>query len=71
MRAHRITTTVPADKSVTLDKLPFPAGQPVEIIVLPQDESHPAEDRYPLRGTSIEYKNPTEPVAENDWEAAQ
>ena len=25
--------------------------------------------RYPLRGTAAEYRDPTEPVAESDWEA--
>jgi len=25
--------------------------------------------RYPLRGTPVEYRDPTEPVAESEWEA--
>jgi antitoxin (DNA-binding transcriptional repressor) of toxin-antitoxin stability system len=32
------------------------------------------EERHPLdilRGSVLRYENPTEPVAENDWEAAQ
>ncbi len=24
--------------------------------------------RYPLRGTPVDYRDPTEPVAESDWE---
>jgi hypothetical protein len=24
--------------------------------------------RYPLRGTRVDYKDPTEPVAESEWE---
>ena len=71
MQAHRIRTTVLPDKSVTLEKLPFPAGQPVEIIVLPSDEPASTDGKYPLRGTPIQYANPTEPVAESQWEAAR
>lgn len=25
--------------------------------------------RYPLRGTPVDYRDPTEPVAESEWEA--
>ena len=27
--------------------------------------------RYPLRGSVVRYDEPTEPVADNDWEAAR
>lgn len=27
--------------------------------------------RYPLRGTPVHYENPTEPVAESDWESVK
>ena len=37
---------------------------------LAQGDSSKTEDtsRYPLRGTPVHYENPTEPVAESDWE---
>lgn len=31
-------------------------------------EKNPHNHLYPLRGTKIQYKNPTEPVAIEDWE---
>ena len=77
LQAHRIETTLIQDGKLTLDQLPFRAGETVEVIVLtnpaaPPVKSHnPPEDRYPLRGTVIEYQNPFEPVAEADWEVLQ
>jgi hypothetical protein len=29
------------------------------------------QPRYPLRGSVVRFDGPTEPVAENDWEAAR
>jgi hypothetical protein len=34
--------------------------------LLPEAES---ATRYPLRGTPVYYEDPTEPVAESEWEA--
>ena len=67
MNAHRVKTTIPKNKTVTLDELPFPVGQSVVIIVRPRPSSD--QNRYPLRGTPIGYDFPTEPVAETDWDA--
>jgi hypothetical protein len=36
--------------------------------LLHEQQSQPKTNLYPLRGTKIEYKNPTEPVASDDWE---
>jgi hypothetical protein len=68
MQAHRTRAIVAEDGSVTIEKLPFPAGKPVEIFVFPTAEQSRKEDRYPLRGTPIQYDDPTGPVAESDWE---
>jgi hypothetical protein len=69
MQAYRTETKVNQDGSVTLRELPFAAGDEVEVIVLPREQQDLSRDRYPLRGTPIRYENPTEPVAESDWEA--
>jgi hypothetical protein len=37
--------------------------------LLHEQQNQPKNNHYPLRGTKIEYKNPTEPVAIEDWEA--
>ncbi len=37
--------------------------------LLHEQQNQPQNNLYPLRGTKIEYKNPTAPVAVDDWEA--
>lgn len=68
LQAHRVETTLTQDGTLTLEHLPFQAGETVEVIVLTNVSSSSVQDRYPLRGTSIEYVDPLEPVAEQDWE---
>jgi hypothetical protein len=67
---HRIETTLTQDGTLTLDHLPFLAGESVEVIVLPHAAAPFSKERYPLRGTPVQYERPTEPVAEGEWEAA-
>jgi hypothetical protein len=71
VRAHRIETTLQQDGTLTLEHLPFRAGQSVEVIILPQPNGPQAGNLYPLRGTPIRYERPTEPVAQEEWEALQ
>lgn len=68
MQAYRIETILQQDGALTLRHLPFQAGEPVEIIILARSSEAETSNRYPLRGTSIEYSDPTEPVAQSDWE---
>jgi hypothetical protein len=66
--AHRIEAVLIEDGKLSLDNLPFRAGQAVEVIVLPA--ARPAAlAAHPLRGTVLRYDRPTEPVAEADWDA--
>ncbi len=72
MQAYRLETTITQDKTLTLQSLPFQAGEMVEVIILPKaPTSSIPRDRYPLRGTPVTYINPTEPVAQTDWEVMQ
>jgi hypothetical protein len=72
MQAHRVETIVKEDGIVTIEGLPFNAGEVVEVIIFPRATLTEApEDRYPLRGTPFHYEDPTEPVAVEDWEAEQ
>ncbi len=50
---------------VTLKNLPFSNGEEVSIFLWKK----PKKKHYPLRGKSIKYLNPNEPVSENDWYA--
>lgn len=65
--AHRIEAVLAEDGKLSLDQLPFRAGQAVEVIVLPV--AQPAPTGHPLRGAILRYDRPTEPVAEADWDA--
>ena len=75
LQAHRIETKLTENGTLTLDGLPFRAGEAVEVIVLPQRGASASEadpqNRYPLRGLSVSYDRPTEPVALEDWDALQ
>lgn len=68
MQAYRIETTLPKNGTVTLHQLPFQAGESLEIIVLARSPQTTAPNCYPLRGTPVEYLEPTEPVAQDDWD---
>lgn len=69
MQAIRIEATIGEDGEVRLTKLPFKAGEHVEVIVRSREMHGGIGSRFPLRGTPIEYDRPTDPVAEEDWSA--
>ena len=69
MHVHRLEAIVAENGTVMLKGLPFKAGATVEILVLPCVRHLPEDHCYPLRGTPIQYENPTAPIAETDWEA--
>ncbi len=67
--AHRVETTLEQDGTLTLEHLPFQAGQQVEVIILPYSGEATIGNSYPLRGLPVRYERPTDPVAEDDWES--
>ena len=69
MEAYRYQTTVEQGGKVMLDKLPLQTGIAVEVIILVQAPNNQQRKRYPLHGTPIIYIDPTEPVADIEWEA--
>ncbi len=69
MEAHRIETTLTQDGTLVLDNLPFHAGETVEVIILGHPVRATGHTPYALRGTPVRYAQPTEPVADGDWEA--
>ncbi len=68
MQSHRTRAVVAENGTLTIEKLPFPAGKPVEVVVFPTEDQPRQGERYPLRGTPIRFDDPTGPVAEADWE---
>lgn len=69
MEAYRTEAKLEREGELRLSDLPFHAGDEVEVIVLRQDSAQTVENPYPLRGLPIRYEDPTEPVAESDWDA--
>jgi len=64
--AHRVEAVVAENGRLLLEELPFRAGQTVEVIVLPRQDS--ASEPASLHNTLIRYDRPTEPVSEADWD---
>ena len=71
MNTHRIETTINRDGTLTLDGLPFQAGDEVEVIIMERPSKTGGNNPYPLRGQALQYDAPTEPVAENEWDVLQ
>lgn len=67
MNAIRIETTVDEHGELHLTKLPFSAGESVEITVVSQ-RTDPRTNKFPLRGMPIIYEGPTDPIAGEDWD---
>lgn len=62
MRTFRAETTVASDGTLTLEGIPFRAGDRVEVIVRARErEARP----YPLRGTPVRFDDPFAAVAED------
>ncbi len=66
---HRTETKIEPNGTIILRGLPFPEGDKVIVIITTRSSKSAQTTSYPLRGLPVEYKNPFEPVAENDWGA--
>ena len=69
MNAHRVEATLTEDGSLTLKDIPFHAGDSVEVTILARSGASSEKNGYALRGTPVTYVDPTEPVADQDWES--
>lgn len=56
------------DGEVKLEKLPFHAGDTLEIIVVPRLRNTEQQQQQ-LRGTVLKYIDPFEPVSVEHWES--
>jgi hypothetical protein len=66
---HHAEAVIESDGKLTLDCLPFPEGQAVEVILLPITGEKSLKGQ--LHGSVIHYEHPTESVAEADWGVLQ
>ena len=69
MKAYKMETTIQQDGVLELNSLPFQAGEAVEVIILSREAPHAEALRGSLRGKVLRYERPTEPIAEEDWDA--
>jgi hypothetical protein len=70
MSEFKTQAVVEADGSVTVQGLPFRAGEPVEVTVTPAAPA-PAVGATSLVGSVIRYDDPTRPVGDDEWETVR
>ena len=68
MKAYRVKKKIAANGELKLNALPFQEGDEVEVIILSRKTGSDPVTSSPLRGKVIEYLDPTEPVAIEDWD---
>lgn len=70
MQAYRLESVIEPDGKLTLQNLPLPEGERVEVIILVSPAIEKT-GKYPLRDTApYRYDDPFEPaIPEEDWEA--
>ncbi len=77
---RRVVLTLPpevptgeADLIVTIERPAveekWPRNSPPDWVETQSERDDAKQARYPLRGSVIRFDQPTEPVAESDWEA--
>lgn len=68
-QAYTDEVTIGQNGVLTLKNLPFKKGESVEVIIIARTKTQPTDaERYPFWGKPITYPNPTDPVAETDWD---
>lgn len=67
-----VQATVGAHGSVTLDQLPYEPGQRVDVTISPiRSQVTDQTRRYSLSGLKVEFEQPFESVAADEWEATK
>jgi hypothetical protein len=69
MATHWMTAMIGEYGELVLENLPFQPGQPVEVFVFPDRCAERIATGEPLGDSVVEYGDPFEPVASDDWEA--
>jgi hypothetical protein len=71
MQPIHLQATLDKDGSLTISGLPFHAGDTVELSIELQKARQEERVSQPFAGIPIEYIDPFEPVAADEWEALQ
>lgn len=66
---HCTETRVEQNGTIILRDLPFHEGDKVLVVITAQPKNATPPPHHPLRGLPVEYRDPFDPVAEQDWEA--
>jgi hypothetical protein len=70
VQAYRLEAELKQNGTLTLNELPFQAGDCVEVIVLPLASQKEVDAEYSIRGLPLKYERPFDGVAVSDWNAA-
>ncbi len=68
MQVYAYELTMGKSGVLTLKNLPFNVGEKIQVIIIPRTKPQNDKKRYPFWGKPIPYLNPTDPVAEAEWE---
>jgi hypothetical protein len=71
VQAHWRETTVGDHGELVLEDLPFEPGQLVGVLVVSKTAGPTRDAGRGLRDSVIEFHEPLEPVASEDWDALQ
>jgi hypothetical protein len=71
VQAHWRETTVGEHGELVLEGLPFEPGQPVDVLVVSKAAGSAAAGGGSLRDSVLEFREPLDPVASEDWDAVQ
>lgn len=71
MNTHRLEIALTENGKITLDNLPFQAGETVEIVISLQQKISSPHNSFPLEGSVSYYDDPFDSVAEDEWEVLQ
>jgi hypothetical protein len=71
VQAIRVETTIQQDSSLLIERLPIHAGAEIEVILLVKSASTAQQAPHSLRNVPITYTQPTEPAAQDAWEAGR
>ena len=71
VQAHWTEMIVGEHGELVLQSLPFEPGQPVEVLVVSKSAVPKTAGGPSLRDSVLEFREPLEPVASEDWDALQ
>ncbi|HMC67272.1 MAG TPA: hypothetical protein VKI65_20220 [Gemmataceae bacterium] len=71
MKPFKTEAVLTEDGTLTLHGLPFKPGAKLEVIIFEKAQPSSTTDEFPLRDSVLRYERPNDPVAEDEWEAAQ